>query len=97
MIFLELFNALNCRSERFSLFKVGLFKNRWLIIAVVATMLVCLPLFYVPFLQTGFNTFSLTLTDWAIVIGAAFTIIPVAELVKLVGRRSAASRTPRAA
>jgi Ca2+-transporting ATPase len=92
MIFLELFNAFNCRSERFSLFKVGLFKNRWLIIAVTATMLVCLPLFYVPFLQTGFHTYALTLTDWAIVIGAALTIIPAAEIIKLIGRRSTASR-----
>ena len=42
---------------------------------------------YVPFLQGLFGTHPLTPEDWAIVGGAALTIVPVLELAKAAERR----------
>ena len=42
----------------------------------------------VPFLQEAFETTSLSPGSWAIVIGAASTIVPALEVAKRVVRRS---------
>ena len=43
----------------------------------------------VPFLESAFGTTDLSLARWALVIGAALTIVPVLELGKLLVRRRA--------
>jgi Ca2+-transporting ATPase len=42
---------------------------------------------YLPVLQKPFHTFSLSLVDWCIVVGAALTISPVLEVAKWFERR----------
>jgi Ca2+-transporting ATPase len=42
---------------------------------------------YVPFLQALFNTSALSPIDWAIVTASAFTVLPVLEAAKWLGRR----------
>ena len=42
---------------------------------------------YVPILERTFGTFGLTLMDWLIIIGAAFSVSPVLELAKWMERR----------
>ena len=43
---------------------------------------------FLPFLHEPFGTFSLTPTDWAIILPLAFSVVPVLELTKwMVGRR----------
>ena len=44
----------------------------------------------VPFLEHAFGTTDLSPGRWALVVGAALTIVPVLELGKLLVRRSAA-------
>lgn len=44
---------------------------------------------YAPFLQVPFGTYSLNLTDWAVVLGTALTILPVIELGKWAASSSA--------
>jgi hypothetical protein len=39
------------------------------------------------FLQEPFGTFGLLLMDWAIVVALAFSVFPVLELAKWIGRR----------
>jgi P-type Ca2+ transporter type 2C len=41
----------------------------------------------VPFLERAFGTTNLSSGRWALVLGAALTIVPVLELGKLVVRR----------
>jgi len=41
---------------------------------------------YLPFLHNAFGTYYLPLVDWAIIIGLAFTIVPVLELAKWMER-----------
>ncbi len=42
---------------------------------------------YLPVLQAPFGTFDMSVTDWAIVVGAAATVLPVLDVAKVVLRQ----------
>jgi Ca2+-transporting ATPase len=84
LILIEFFNALNCRSDRYSIFKVGLFKNRWLVAAIAWECALMIAIVHVPFLQGPFKTFPLEGYEWAIAIGSASTALIVVEIYKAV-------------
>jgi Ca2+-transporting ATPase len=63
----QIFNVFNCRSER------G-FSNKFLFIAVGASLLLQLGVIYLPFLQGVFRTTSLGAFDWLLVLLVASTI-----------------------
>jgi Ca2+-transporting ATPase len=84
LILIEFFNAFNCRSLEYSLFKIGPFSNRWLIWAILATMAMTVPIFYVPFLAKVFHVHALNLTDWIVSALSASTIFIAAEIYKLI-------------
>jgi Ca2+-transporting ATPase len=92
LVLIQFFKAYNFRSDRESVLNRP-FANKWLNIAIVwELMLLCL-IIYVPVLSTAFGTYTLPLTDWLIVIGAAFTIVPVLEATKWAVRRMAPVQT----
>ena len=70
----ELFRAYTVRSERASLFRIGIFSNKWMQYAVGFSLVLLILVTTVPFLQPVFNTHSMTGTEWMIVLGLA--IIP---------------------
>jgi Ca2+-transporting ATPase len=82
-------NALAVRSERKSLFQLGLLSNKYLLGAVLLTVLAQMAVVYVPFLQPIFGTTSLSLGQLGLVL--AFSAIPfvVVEVGKLVARARA--------
>ncbi len=84
----ELPIAYTTRSERYPLYKLGLFTNRWMQRAVGLSVVLTLLVIYVPFLNDPFNTVPLSLEHWAIVL--PLVIIPsiVAEVSKYFVRRS---------
>ena len=84
LILIEFFNAFNCRSLEYSLFKIGPFSNRWLIWAILATMAMTVPIFYVPFLEEVFHVHALTLTDWIVATLSASTIFIGVEIYKFI-------------
>ncbi|MEA1907218.1 MAG: cation-transporting P-type ATPase [Euryarchaeota archaeon] len=83
-VFFQLFNALNCRSARYPLSRIGFFSNRYLIGAVLLCALLQLCILYVPFLQLMFGTVALGLWDWAIVLPVSATIFLGVEGMKIV-------------
>jgi Ca2+-transporting ATPase len=87
LILIEFFNAFNCRSLEYSVFKIGPFTNKWLIWAILITIAMTIPIFYVPFLQEVFHAYALSLMDWIIAMLAASTIFIVAEIYKLIKAR----------
>jgi Ca2+-transporting ATPase len=88
LVLIQFFNAYNCRSDRLSVLHRP-FANRWLNTAVMWEVVLLIVIVYTPFLQRAFGTYSLTLTDWALTIALAFSIVPVIELVKWRARRGA--------
>lgn len=88
IVMFEMFNAFNCRSERYSIFQVGPFGNRWLVLAVTASIALQLVVLYVPAFRPVFDVTALTLLDWALILAIASTAVVGAEL----GKRFVASR-----
>jgi len=83
LILIEFFNAFNCRSLDYSLFKVGVFSNKWLWLAIAWECVMLSLVVYLPVLQGPFNTFPLTVSDWVICILSASTIFIAVEVYKL--------------
>ncbi|MBN2462006.1 MAG: cation-translocating P-type ATPase [Dehalococcoidia bacterium] len=84
LILIQFFNAFNCRSLEYSLFKVGPFTNKWLLLAIGWECVMLGIVVYLPILQGPFNTYALTLVDWVIAILSASTIFIAAEIYKLI-------------
>lgn len=86
LVFFQLFNAFNARSDELSAF-AGFFTNRWLWLALGVSLLLQVAVIYVPFLQTAFSTMPLAPTDWAICIAVGSTVLWLREIVKVFQRR----------
>jgi Ca2+-transporting ATPase len=82
LILVEFFNALNCRSEEHSIFKIGFFSNRWLMAAIAWEIALMCLIVYLPALQGPFNTYSLDLKDWIIAVASASSIFILVEISK---------------
>jgi Ca2+-transporting ATPase len=77
--FYELIVVWNCRSEKRNAFKVGFLTNKPLIISVVISVFSTIAVIYVPMLQFMFQTVTLELFDWILVLFFAswgFFVIP---------------------
>ncbi len=86
LILLELANAFNCLNIRHSLFKVGPFTNRWLVLAVCWEILLLCLIVYVPFLQNLFHTYNFSLGEWITSLVLASSLFVVWEIAKFIVR-----------
>ncbi len=83
----ELFRAYTSRSETYSIFKLGIFSNKYMQYAVVSSLLILLAIIYVPFLDPIFKTTFLTLKDWIFMFPLILLPSTAAEITKWVMRR----------
>jgi Ca2+-transporting ATPase len=86
LVLIEFFKAYSYRSDRHSVVDRP-FANRWLNLAIAWEIALLVLVVNVPFMQDAFGTTALSLRDWTIVAGAAFTIVPVLEVSKYAIRR----------
>ncbi|MBR9706909.1 MAG: ATPase, partial [Candidatus Diapherotrites archaeon] len=78
-VFFELFLVFNCRSDDKGVFEMNALSNKWLIIAVVISIILQFAVIYHPGLQVAFQTTALDLNDWALILamsGTALLISP---------------------
>jgi Ca2+-transporting ATPase len=87
LILVEFVKAYNFRSGARSLLRRP-FANKWLNIAILWETALLFAIVYLPLLQAPFDTFSLRLADWAIIVVPALTISPVLEAAKWLERRA---------
>ncbi|GAB4574015.1 MAG: calcium-transporting P-type ATPase, PMR1-type [Anaerolineae bacterium] len=87
LVVAELLRAFTARSERYNIWQIGPFTNRWMTYAVGLSLLLLLGVLYLPFLQPIFNTVPLTPAHWLELL--PFTLLPslAAEAAKFVLRR----------
>ena len=95
LILIEFFNALNCRSLEHSVFRVGFFKNKWLLLSIAIQIPILLAIIYWGPLQNAFKTHALNGEEWLISIGLASTIFIGMESFKLTKRLVASYRQRR--
>jgi len=84
----ELFRAYTVRSERASLFTIGIFSNKYMQYAVGLSITLLLLVCSVPFLQPIFNTHFLTPREWGLVMGLALIPAVAEEITKFFLRRN---------
>lgn len=87
LVTLQMVNVFNSRSETLSVFKLGLFTNKYLLGAIVLSMLLTIGIVQIPFLQQYLHTTGLDVIDWVIVIASSFIILIVEEIRKTYMRR----------
>ena len=84
LITAELLRAYSSRSQKYTLFKIGFFSNRQMVLATLGAFALLLVVLYVPFLQDIFYTQALTFNEWKVIIPLAFIPLIVGELSKIV-------------
>ena len=86
----ELFRAYTVRSEKASLFRLGIFSNRYMQYAVGLSILLLVLVVSVPFLQPIFNTHLPSMREWLVIVGLALIPAVSEEITKFSLRRKEA-------
>ncbi|WP_150136403.1 cation-translocating P-type ATPase [Streptomyces hyaluromycini] len=87
----QFFNALAVRTDRQSVFRVGLLSNPWLLAAGGFGIGLMAAISYAPPLQAVFGTAPLAPADWAVLTGFGALLLAAEELRKWVLRRRVAA------
>ena len=85
MVAFEWFQALNARSQRLSVFSIGLFSNRWLLLGVGTAILLQLGAVHTPIGQKLLGTAGLSWMDWLLIVLVASSIWAADEVLKWFG------------
>jgi Ca2+-transporting ATPase len=93
----ELLRAYTSRSERFSLWGIGVFSNKYMQYAVALSLVLLGLVIYVPFLQPIFNTTSVGLREWGLMLPLIFLPSIAAEATKWFLRRNSPPARAKAA
>jgi magnesium-transporting ATPase (P-type) len=85
LVFAQLFNALNARSEHLSAFW-QVFVNRWLWAAIAVSLLLQVAVVHLEVLNVAFGTVPLSLDQWLVCVAMGSVVLWVSELRKLANR-----------
>ncbi|WP_353930204.1 cation-transporting P-type ATPase [Okeanomitos corallinicola TIOX110] len=80
-------NVFACRSERFSIFRLGFFTNRLIWLGIAVEWILILSIIFSPTLQTVFSTAPLKLSHWLMLLFCPPLILMADELRKRVVQR----------
>lgn len=83
----ELFRAYTVRSEKMSIFQIGVFSNKYMQYAVGASVLMLILVVGIPFLQPIFNTHFPSGREWAVIISLSLIPAIAEEVMKFFIRR----------
>ncbi len=87
MILMELAFAVNSRSLKKPIWRVGALKNRFLLASVVISALMTIPLFYTPILNEAFKVVPIGLDGWLWALGLSIALFVSVEIAKLVAEK----------
>ena len=87
IVFCQIGAVMNCRTEKQSIFKVGLFVNRRVLLGIAIEILLLCAIIYVPSLQGVFQTGPIGLKEWGVLILLPIPIILIEEVRKYFSRR----------
>lgn len=82
IVAVQIGNVFACRTERESVFKVGLLSNRLILIGIASEIALILMIVYLPAFQRIFHTYPLGVWDWAVLAVFAPVILAAEEARK---------------
>jgi Ca2+-transporting ATPase len=93
---LQVFNTFNMRSLKQSLFEIGFFSNKYVVMAFIASFVLQLVVIYTPFLSGVFRFDELPLPDLLVLVALSSTVVWVAEAYKYLryGRHRSEQKQP---
>lgn len=95
IILFQMLYLLNCRSLTQTLWRIGLFSNRWVYIGILVTLGLQLAFVYLAPLNRVFHTEPLDASDWGLAGAVALAGFFVISLEKWVWRRHQAGKATR--
>ena len=95
VVFSQIGMVLNNRTDVESVFKRGLFTNRYINIGILVEIVILAAVIYVPFLNGVFNTAPIGLAEWGYLLCIPFVVFGVEELRKLFVRKLKKKRSPK--
>lgn len=87
LVLCQMANAFSCRSEKDSIFKIGIFSNKWLIYAeIISVVLLWMMMDFGP-INHAFRTLNPPLTSWLLIIASFFIFLIIFETRKAILRK----------
>ncbi len=83
MAFSQLFNVFNLRSLKNSIFNIGIFSNRYLILGFLTSVIFQVSIISIPFLRDIFRFETLLPLEWLAIIALSSSVLWLGELYKL--------------
>jgi Ca2+-transporting ATPase len=83
MVTFQWFQVFSARSDEYTVFRLGLFRNRWLVISILIAIVLQLAVVYIPAMQTAFRTVPLGVDMWGITLLAAGSLFIIEMTRKL--------------
>jgi magnesium-transporting ATPase (P-type) len=87
IVIMQIGNVFACRSSHESMFRLGIFSNKLVIIGIIAEILLAIFIIYHPFGHKIFGTAPLGLDVWLILIPFSILLLSAEELRKVYVRR----------
>jgi Ca2+-transporting ATPase len=84
MAFSQLFNVFNMRSLKLSIFKIGMFSNKYVNIAIFISIIIQLMIIEIPFFERLFKFNPISFIEFTILGAMASSILWVGELYKYI-------------
>ncbi len=85
----QVFNAFNMRSLKYSAFSIGFFRNKWIILAFFASILLQLAAIKLPFMQDLFHFRDMAWLDILVITALSSLVFGFGELYKLIRNKVA--------
>jgi len=86
-VFGELFYLFNCRSLRYSMFRLGLFSNPWILVGVASMTALQVLFTYLPVMNRVFGSEPIGVSEWLIISGTGVVIYAVVGVEKWIRNR----------
>jgi len=88
IVVMQIANIFACRSEKYSVFKIGFFNNKLILWGIAFELIFASVIIYTPFCQKIFNTVGLGWADWGILFAFMIVVFFLEELRKKYMKRS---------
>jgi Ca2+-transporting ATPase len=87
IVFLQIFYLLNCRSLQRSIFSIGVFSNKSVLLGIAILVVLQVGFVYLPFMNTLFGSLPLDIYSWleSILFGAL--VLPIISIEKAIRNR----------
>lgn len=93
VIVIAIFYLLNCRSLTRSMFQIGVFSNRWVVIGIVTMIILQLMFTYIPIMNTWLASAPISIEAWGRILLVGVISYLVVEFEKWIRRRRLGEET----